>query len=482
MWLKIEMTSEKIPLVVDLDGTLIKEDIFFEMYVILLKQNPLISIFLLIRYFRTPEKLKSFLAENIPFEIEALTFNEYVLDIVRDAKSSGRETVLATASFYSLAEKVAVQIGMFDRVYGTTSNLNLRGKHKSDLLSDIYGKEKFDYIGNDKTDLVVWENARNIIAVNFSANIEKSILSLNKPTQFIQGKSFSWLELLKASRPSNWIKNLLVFAPLLFAHNFDLFSWLNGLFAFLIFCLLASSVYFLNDVCDIQEDRKHPLKCERPIPKGSVSIKSALLSCICLGISGFAISFIIFDIHFMTVAVVYMLMTTAYSLFFKKLFLADVLTLVALFLIRILAGGEATNIEPSTALLFVSASGFFSLALIKRIAELSIIRGQNVSKLNGRAYSVEDKNLLFLISSLSTFFGICGFGKYITSDLSKLFYPSPEYLYLSVIIIIATAVRMHSLAKSGKMIDDPVYFLFKDSLSKISAILIAACFILGAIP
>jgi len=482
LWLKIDMTSQNIPLVVDLDGTLIEEDIFFEMYVILLKQNPFLAIILLIRYFRTPEKLKSFLAENIPFEIETLTFNECVLNIVRDAKSIGRKTVLATASFYSLAEKVADKIGVFDQVYGTTSNLNLRGKHKSKLLSDIFGKEKFDYIGNDKTDLAVWENARNIIAVNFSANIEKSILSLNKPTQLIHKRSFSWLELLKAARPSNWIKNLLVFAPLLFAHNFDFFSWLNGAFALLVFCLLASSVYFLNDVCDIQEDRKHPLKCKRPIPKGTISIKSALLSCICLGISGFAISFILFDIRFVTIAIVYLLMTTAYSLFLKKLFLADVLTLVALFLIRILAGGEATNIEPSTALLFVSASGFLSLALIKRIAELSIIRGQNVSKLNGRAYSVEDKNLLILISGLSTFFGICGFGIYITSDLSKLFYPSPEYLYLSVIVMIATAVRMHSLAKSGKMVDDPIYFLFKDRLSQISAMLIAACFILGATP
>ena len=341
------MSDTSPPLVVDLDQTLIKEDIFFEMFANYMQANPVKALYLLIRYFFTPQKLKFYLAENTSLRIENLSFNQSVISKLKQARQDGRLTVLATASIEPVAQKIANHLNLFDVVFASTGEINLKSHAKAQKLVKSFGYENFDYIGDSKDDLEVWKNARKAIAVNCKADVERKLQSIKKSVEFLSLSETRWMDYILASRPTSWLKNTLVLTPLLFSHNSLLDSWLFGALAFIIFSLLASSVYFFNDICDLTADRCHPVKSKRPIAAGKIPIKNALILSTVLAATGLISALFVFELTFALLAFSYLIITTTYSTYLKKLFILDTVTLVLLFTIRIFAGGIATEIEVS---------------------------------------------------------------------------------------------------------------------------------------
>ena len=475
------MPDSSPPLVVDLDQTLINEDIFFEMFANYMRTNPVKAFYLLIRYFFTPQKLKFYLAENTSLRIEDLSFNQSVISKLKQAKLDGRLTILATASIEPVAQQIANHLNLFDVVFASTREINLKSHAKAQKLVKSFGYENFDYIGDSKDDLEVWKKARKAIAVNCKADVERKLQSINKSVEILSLSETKWMDYILASRPTSWLKNTLVLTPLLFSHNLQLDSWFYGSLAFIIFSLLASSVYFFNDICDLTADRCHPVKSKRPIAAGKIPIKNALISSTALAATGLISALFVFGLSFAVLALCYLIITTVYSTHLKQLFILDTVTLVLLFAIRIFAGGIATEIEVSNMLLYVSSFGFFSLALLKRIAELAIVKRQNTEKPIGRNYHIKNTIPLTCLSGASTCLGFLFFFNYIQTDIAKSLYSAPEFLYAAIVMSSIAAFRIHYLAYTGGMEDDPVRFLFRDKFSQFSIILITIFFLMGTV-
>ena len=284
--------AASLPLVVDLDGTLIKTDLLAETASRFLIEQPLRFFKLVVWLAEGKCALKSRLAESARIDVAALPYNEELLDWLRQEKAQGRSIVLATASHRVLADQVAQHLGLFDDVLATDGNTNLKAHAKRDALVERYGERGFDYVGNDWPDVAVWQSAAQAHVVSGSARlIDKARSHGNLGLTLSNGKPHLAVALLKAMRPHQWMKNLLVFVPLLAAHQYsDGASVLQALLAFIVFGLTASSVYLLNDLVDVADDRHHPRKRRRPLASGDLSLLQGWLAWPVLLLLAFALT------------------------------------------------------------------------------------------------------------------------------------------------------------------------------------------------
>src|ERR1035437_2220667 len=158
-------------------------------------------------------------------------------------------------------------------------------------------------------------------------------------------------QLFKLLRPYSWIKNLFIFVPLFFARDFFIYAKLSTvILAFIVFCITASSVYILNDIFDIEQDRKHSNKKNRPLASGAVSVKSAIIMFFCLLIiDAFIVYFYIPQI-FLLIGL-YFLLNILYSKYLKHIAVVDILLVSSFYFIRIIIGGIAAQVPVSHWLL-----------------------------------------------------------------------------------------------------------------------------------
>lgn len=154
--------------------------------------------------------------------------------------------------------------------------------------------------------------------------------------------------ILMLLRPDQWVKNLVVFAALIFAREFTVFDYVTTtLFAFAIFCLLSSVIYIVNDISDRESDRAHPVKCKRPIASGQVSILTASILASILGISGLGLSLLL-PLKFFMVAVAFLIFNFLYSWVLKKIVIIDVMSIAVSFVLRATAGAAALAVPMSS--------------------------------------------------------------------------------------------------------------------------------------
>jgi phosphoserine phosphatase len=263
-----------LPLVVDLDGTLIKTDLLFESASQFVLAQPWLACKLLAWLAQGKGTLKSHLAEATRIDAATLPYNAELITWLQQEKAKGRSLVLATASHQLLADQVAAHIGLFDDVLATTASTNLKSESKRAALVAKYGEKGFDYVGNDWADMVVWQSARVAHVVSSSGSlIDAARKHGNMGKVFGDGKPPLARALIKAMRPHQWMKNLLIFIPLLAAHQYmQAVSVMQAVLAFVVFGLTASSVYLLNDMVDVTDDRHHPRKRTRPFAAGHLSL------------------------------------------------------------------------------------------------------------------------------------------------------------------------------------------------------------------
>ncbi|CAN7562039.1 UbiA family prenyltransferase [Bosea sp. LjRoot9] len=280
--------------------------------------------------------------------------------------------------------------------------------------------------------------------------------------------------MIRAMRPHHWLKNGLVFIPILLNHEvFDPESLGHGLVAFISFSLMASSIYLLNDIVDVEADRRHPTKCKRPLAAGEITERQAYTVVPVLLAAAFALSLLLPEPKLFVLALTaYLGLALAYLFVLKRKLLVDVLGLAALHTLRILAGNAAAAIPLSSWLLAFSMFLFLSLALVKRYAELRITQDQSGLKKAGRGYHAEDIEALSQLGMASGCTCALILALYVDSAAVKQLYRHPELIWLVCPIVLYQMSRVWFLARRGLMPDDPLVFMIRDWRSQVTGSLV----------
>ncbi len=464
---KQQKTEPQRPLCVDLDGTLINSDTLFESLFALIKINPLWIFYLPVWIMGGKARLKAEIAARVDVDVTTLPYNQQLIELLEDEKKAGRKLVLVTATNEKFANRIADHLGLFDEVLASSATINLRGKAKTTKLVEIYGEGGFDYAGNDQSDIRVWEKSGTAIVVNPDRRARAWQKTASLSTRLIEGTKPTIKTYLKSIRIHQWLKNSLLFVPLVLDHRvFELSSFTQALLGFLAFGLCASSVYLLNDLIDLPLDRRHKKKRFRPLAAGTVPIQHGVVMMVSFLIIAFALSLAL-PLWFTLTLALYYAVTLTYSLYLKRMLLIDTMTLAGLYTIRIIAGGAATATDISSWLLAFSVFFFFSLALVKRFVELGDQDENADRSTTGRGYRKIDLETLGQSGVASAFASILVLALYIDSVEIRALYTYPRLIWLVCPLVLYIIVRIWILARRNEMDDDPVVFIMSDWRSQI---------------
>ena len=480
---KAKMTSQQLPLVVDLDGTLLVTDSLWESVTSMISRQPQRCLELPLFLLKGRAAFKSAVAPYALNHVAEWPYNEAVLEVIREAKREGREVCLATAAHKDIAGKVADHLGLFDCVLATeyegtedhvVSN-NLKGEKKAEALCARYGEKGFDYIGDSSADLAVWSRARKAIIVGRNRIIASQLEEQGIPVSFLSAPVATARTYVKALRVHQWVKNILVFLPLLLAHRFSLEDFGAVLLGFICFCATASSVYLLNDLLDLAADRRHPTKRRRPFAAGLIPLWQGV-PLAAGGLCGAALLCLFLPTLFALTLLSYFIVTCAYSFYIKQTLLLDIVVLSGLYLLRIVAGAMALEISLSNWLIGFAFFFFLGLALIKRGVEARGLHGKDDNdSMKRRAYRGTDKVILEMMAVCSAFCSVLVFSLYIDSLQAASLYSRPFLLWLLCPLLVYWYGRILLMTHRGEMYDDPVEFVGKDKISYV-------CFFVGIIP
>ncbi len=463
-------TRPLVPLVVDLDGTLIKTDLLIESFLTLLSTHPVKALDSLSALGRGKAALKARIACEVMIDPCTLPFNPPLLARLRAEKAAGRLLYLASASDRRYVESVAAHLGLFDGVFASDGETNLVGSAKAKRLCEAFGEGGFDYAGDAMVDVAVWSKAAGALVVCPSHSLKRVVAARFPHAEIIGDGVLRQKDLMKALRLHQWLKNLLIFVPLLAAHAINGHSLTASLVAFFSFGFCASSVYLLNDLLDLANDRRHPSKCRRPFAAGLIPLKYGLALIPVLIALSILLALGLAPL-FLAVLGSYYLLTLGYSLRLKRLMMVDVVLLACLYGIRVVAGGVAVGVPLSVWLVAFSLFLFFSLALVKRCAELIDHAGKGAGDPSGRGYRLEDLPILESMATASGYLSVLVLALYINSPVVGRLYTVPELLWPSCTILLYWISRVLVLTHRGHMHDDPVIFAATDRVSLISGAL-----------
>ncbi|HVU36802.1 MAG TPA: UbiA family prenyltransferase, partial [Opitutales bacterium] len=312
-----EASASPLPLCVDLDGTLIHSDLLWESLAVLLRRNPLFIFLVPVWLAQGRAHLKREVAKRATVDPALLPYNGALLEYLRAEKGRGRRLVLASASDRALVEKVAVHTGLFDEVLASDGHTNLRGPAKCAALEKQFGRGGFDYAGNSSVDIPVWAGAKHAIVVNAPRSLAAKMRDGGKVTAEFAGPPQPLLAAWQALRPHQWVKNLIVFVPVLTSHNLRNAAVMKeSLLAFAAFCLFASGVYVVNDLFDLAADRQHANKRHRPLASGRLYLPYAFIGAPTLLAAPLAFSLVLLP-QFALVLLGYGVLALAYTMALK---------------------------------------------------------------------------------------------------------------------------------------------------------------------
>lgn len=459
-----------VPLCVDLDGTLIRSDLLVESALALLASRPLALFAMLIWLLRGKAYLKKQIALRVTLDPSALPYNEALI-VWLEQQRSHRRVILCTASDLMLAAPVAAHAGVFDEVIASDGDVNLSGSNKASALVERFGEKSFDYVGNAPVDLAVWKHARAALVVEHGHVLSRAaakVTTVEKRFDVPRGGLRAWA---KALRVHQWIKNVLVFLPLLASHRvLDIDAVAPSLLAFLCFGLCASSVYITNDLLDLPADRQHHRKRNRPFAAGTLPLVAGPVLAVLLLTAGFGLALLVSH-QFVAVLLGYYVLTTAYSFRLKRIMMLDVIVLATLYTTRILAGTAAMHTKPSFWLLAFSMFFFLSLAMVKRYTELLTLQGTGKVKASGRGYDIDDIPLIQSMGSSSGYLAVLVLALYVDSTASMSLYRHSHYLWMLCPLLLYWISRTWAIAHRGVMHDDPVVFAVVDRTSQILGVI-----------
>jgi 4-hydroxybenzoate polyprenyltransferase/phosphoserine phosphatase len=454
-------------LCVDLDGTLLRGDMVWECIVSLFRVQPLALFLIPVWLLRGVARCKEELAKRAKVDVTALPYRTDIILFLNGQREQGRRIVLATAADVSLAKKVAEHLGIFDAVYATQDGHNLKGKAKAALLRAEFGESGYEYIGDSPADLPVWKDSRAAYVVG-SERLVRKAQAVTRVEGVFDSQPASLETWLSALRVHHWVKNALLFLPLLLAHRFTWSALQTTTVGFLLFGLCASSIYIVNDLLDLHSDRAHPWKSRRPFASGKTSIPDGLLISGLLAGTTIALGFLL-NVQFGLVLILYILTTMVYSVYLKRVALLDVFVLSSFYVIRIWAGALAASVPLSDWFLAFSLFFFLSLATAKRYSELMHAGALVDTGNSGRGYIHSDRELLMPLGIGSSFAAIIILALYQHSQELLLLYPRPEPLLLICPILLYWLSSIWLKAGRGKLDDDPLTLSVRDRATYVVA-------------
>jgi 4-hydroxybenzoate polyprenyltransferase/phosphoserine phosphatase len=470
--------SDAPPLVVDLDGTLTPTDTLLESVVRLIRSRPLQALALPFALVRGRAAFKAYVASKVDFSPEQLPYRSELVEFLRSEKERGRRIVLATASHRDVAQAIASHLGVFDAVIATDGLRNLKGVNKLEAIRQSVGN-RFVYAGDSRADLPVWRAADAAILAASSPRVASAVRRDTPIEREFAREHASARHWLRELRVHQWVKNLLLFVPLLTAvPMLDAHRVLTLVLAFVAFCTAASASYIFNDLWDLDNDRAHPRKRERPLASGRIQILHALLVAGGGLVLACALAAAVSQ-GFLFMLLSYLVLTSLYSWVLKERVLLDVLTLSLLYTLRIVAGCVAVGVAATSWLLAFSVFIFFSLALVKRCAELVSLAQAGAGATRGRDYLVSDLVVLWPLGVGAALCAVVVFGLFISDADTLARYSSPRLLWLVAIGLIYWLGRLWITSARGQMHDDPVVFAIRDATSRLTLLAMVAATLLA---
>ncbi len=474
------------PLCVDLDGTLVKTDTLVDSVLALARQNPRALLQIPGWLAKGKAAFKQHVTSAVTLDVSVLPYNEPLMHFLVEQRAAGRPIYLATAADRNLADRIAAHHPIFAGVLASEGGLNLAGENKLAAFREHFG-EDFCYIGNARPDLPILSSCVEPMVANPTAGLMAGLRAAKVlPARIFRDQQPTLKAWLKAIRLHQWAKNVLIFLPFLLAHAWNLphriASAVGILVAFLSFGLCASATYIVNDLLDIEADRKHHRKRNRPFAAGNLSafagvgvvlgflLVSAILATTLPSITGLAGDPI--GAQFLGWLAIYFVTTTAYSLVLKRVVLVDVIVLSGLYTVRIFAGAAAGGVPVSKWLGGFSVFFFLSLAFVKRFAELESLRRRDKAPTNGRGYLMEDIEQLRSFGTAAAYASVVVLILYISS-LDTHLYHRPGLLWLLLPVLLLWVSQLWLLASRGQLNEDPVVYALTDKRSLLLGVLVA---------
>lgn len=470
-----------MPLVVDLDGTLIRTDMLHESALRVLRDSPGNAFRIPLWLSKGKAALKERLAGLVDIDVASLPYNAELVDWLKQQKAAGRRLILCTASDRAVATAIADHLTIFDEVLASDGVTNLAGPNKAATLCERFGQAGFDYAGNSQADIAVWRCARNAIVVNAPAGLAKAAGGCCAVERVFPAESLGFTAWRRVLRVHQWMKNLLLFVPMFAGHELDSSAtWMSLILAFFSFSICASSVYIANDLLDLESDRQHPRKRFRPFASGQVPAwMGVVLAPVLLLVSVVLALFV--GGTFLPWLVFYFLLTCAYSWGLKRIMLVDCLVLATLYTLRIIAGAAAAMLPLTFWLLAFSIFLFMSLAFVKRYAELEVQLKSGKEKVHGRGYYTSDASLIQALGIGAGYASVLVLALYLNSTSVLILYRTPEFIMGTVPVMLFWVSWMWMKAHRGEMYDDPLVFAVKDRASQFAGLLFAAVLFMGTV-
>ncbi len=462
------------PLCVDLDGTLVKSDTLMDSLMLLVRSRPLAALQLPFWLLRGKAAVKAEVGARVSLDVRHLPYNRTLVEYLEMARGDGRKLYLATGADQQVADRVAEYLGLFDGVLASDGKTNLTAGNKLDGLRRTFSDEGYDYIGNAGPDLPLLEHAGTAMIANpvpaLRARLRARGIQVERE---FDDRAAPLKSLLRAIRLHQWAKNVLIFVPMLLAHVLRASVFGDAAIAFVSFSLCASSTYIANDLLDIEADRRHPKKRNRPFAAGDLSVTTGILVSLALLAGAIAIAATTLPLSFLFWLFFYLVTTLSYSLFLKRVVLVDVILLSGLYTLRMLSGAAATAVDISPWLAAFSLFLFLSLAMVKRFSELQNTRASGQTLANGRGYLLGDIEQMRSFGTSSAYASVVVFSFYIGAHEVSSLYRHSTRLWLVTPLLIFWLSRVWLLASRGQLDEDPVIFAVTDRLSLLTGAAVA---------
>lgn len=457
---KTSIRTSQVPIVVDIDGLLLRTRAADETFLEALLSAPWRAA----RLAGTAVSGDGAAREGAPsFDVEHWPSNEDFAGYLESEARSGREIVLATAANESISSAIVRKFPFIRRVVRLAPGT--MGDEKARVLRALF-PDGFAYAGQTSDDLAVWKHAKDAIAVNAPASVLQKLGAIGPMPRVYSEHQFSLRTLRRALRLHQWAKNLLIFVPLVLGGKvLDPHAWLNAVIGVLALGLVASATYIINDFIDLPNDRQHRTKRFRPLAAGEMSSRSGLLLMLACLAGGFGLA-IVEGGHALGMISLYLVITLAYSLWLKKIPILDVTALSTLYTLRLGLGIVLAQVSVSSWLLVFSMFVFLSLSLAKRYTEVLLMKDTASGRISGRGYLRGDAPFILSLGAASTVASVLIMALFLSEDVfNRPQYVEPHLLWACPPILLLFLGRIWLLSQRGEMHDDPVAFALKDRVS-----------------
>lgn len=481
-----------IPLVVDVDGTMVRGDLFWEGVASMLLRTPHRLAGVAGTVPRGRAAVKAAVAGHVPLEPDHLPYTPEVLALVEEARAAGRPIVIASGSDRAYVLPLAERIGAEAVLAPDGGTVNLIGRHKLAALQERF--PAFDYVGDARVDLPLWTAARTAYVANPKPSTLRALGATGRAYTLLTPARRSGRELVRALRPHQWAKNALLLAPALTAH----LTWSAGLIVrlllgFVAFSLAASAIYLVNDLADLPHDRRHPRKRRRPLAAGTLPVTTALAAVpVLLGVA--LTCALLLPGAFAPTLAAYVVLSVSYSFYLKRRLLVDVVVLSMLYSVRVIGGGEIAGVTLSRWFVAFALFLFFALAAVKRVVELRdlAVRSEgglaaalaagptSDGRLSGRAYAPVDWLVLTAMGSAASAASCVVYCLYVASPGVETLYARPDLLWPGLPLLLYWQARVWIFTVRGSLHDDPIAFALRDRVSWAVAAALGLCVWLAA--